>query len=119
MRSSFPSLISLSDDRDVYLVLNDFGGKVGNAWRETEEDLTDRETVITDLLSGEYSNPVRVVAFNTAKSWSRDVSAEIADEMAQRLATNRIELSPSIEEFINRNGSGQPVQLPLPLKGAA
>jgi hypothetical protein len=64
-----PSIIPLSDERDVFLVLDDFGGRLGCAWRETEEDLTDRETVITDLLSGEYSNPVRVVAFNTAEVW--------------------------------------------------
>jgi hypothetical protein len=28
------------------------------------------------MLSGEYKNPVRVVAFNTAEKWSQDVSRE-------------------------------------------
>jgi hypothetical protein len=32
---------------------------------------TDRETVITDLLDGQYSNSVRIVAFNAAQGWSR------------------------------------------------
>jgi len=35
---------TLPDDRDVYLVLDDFGGRLGRAWRETDEDQTDRAT---------------------------------------------------------------------------
>jgi hypothetical protein len=69
---------SLPDDVDVYLVLDDFGERMGRAWRETDEERVDRETVIADLLEGQYSDPVRVVAFNTAEGWSRDVSQDIA-----------------------------------------
>src|SRR5215831_14073730 len=65
---------TLPDHLDVYLVLNDFGGKFGRAWSETDEERTDREMVIADLLTGQYSDPVRVVVFNTAERWSRDVS---------------------------------------------
>jgi hypothetical protein len=39
------------------------------------------ETVSQDLLSGQYDNPVRVVAFNTAERWSEDVSKDIAYEL--------------------------------------
>jgi hypothetical protein len=49
------------DDVDVYLVLDDFGERLGRAWRETDEERTDRDGVIRDLLDGQYSNPVRVV----------------------------------------------------------
>ena len=54
--------------------LPDLGGKLGRAWSETDEERTDREMVIADLLTGQYSDPVRVVVFNTAERWSRDVS---------------------------------------------
>jgi hypothetical protein len=75
MRPRSPSIAAdLPDDVDVYLVLDDFGGKLGRAWGETDEERTDRETVIADLLSGQYSDPVRVVAFNIAEAWSLDVS---------------------------------------------
>jgi hypothetical protein len=37
-------------DRDVYLVLEDFGARAGCAWRETDEADTDRETVLRDIL---------------------------------------------------------------------
>jgi hypothetical protein len=86
MRS--PSIIPVFDI-DVYLVLDDFG-KLGRAYRETDEEASDRETVIRNLMSGEYTNPVRVVAFNTAKGWTRDVTEDTAwaviDE-AQRSGT--------------------------------
>ena len=75
MRSS-PSIVPREDDQDIYLVLDDFG-RLGQAWRETDPEDTDRETVIRDLLAGQYSDPVRVICFNTAEGWSRDVSEDI------------------------------------------
>jgi hypothetical protein len=82
MRRS-PSIASaLPDDVDVYLVLDDFGGRLGRAWRETDEADTDRATTIEDLIDGQYRAPARVVAFNTAEGWSRDVSEEIAATLA-------------------------------------
>jgi hypothetical protein len=114
-----PSIVPESDDRDVYLVLDDFGGRFGRAWRETDEESTDRQRVITDLLDGQYSNPARVVAFNTVEGWSRDVSEELADEIAQRCAADGFFIPPFLEGFVDRHGNGRPVQLPLPLRGAA
>jgi hypothetical protein len=34
----------------------------------------DRETVIRNVIKGQYEKPVRVVAFNTAEGWSRDIT---------------------------------------------
>jgi hypothetical protein len=77
MRRS-PSIAPASpDDFDVYLVLNDYGECLGRAWAEVPEADTGRETVIRDLMTGQYSGPVRIVAFNTAELWSRDVSEEM------------------------------------------
>ena len=44
MRRS-PSIVPHVADRDVYLVLDDFG-KRGRSWRETDEERTDRTTVL-------------------------------------------------------------------------
>jgi hypothetical protein len=44
----------------------------------------DRETIIRNLLSGQFSNALRVVAFNAAEGWSRDVSEDIAGEVLER-----------------------------------
>jgi hypothetical protein len=57
MRSS-PSIVPDALDRDVYLVLDDFGERLGRSWREADEADTDRPTLIRHLLEGQYSSPV-------------------------------------------------------------
>ena len=47
--SAAPIAPTLLDDVDVYPVLNDFGGKLGRAWSETDEERTDREMVIAAI----------------------------------------------------------------------
>jgi hypothetical protein len=64
-------------DVTVYLVVNDFG-QFGKAYVETDIAEADRNTIIRNFISGQYSNALRVVAFNTAEGWSRDVSEDIA-----------------------------------------
>jgi hypothetical protein len=36
-----------------------------------------RPTLIRNLLEGQYEELVRIVAFNTAQGWSRDVTVDI------------------------------------------
>ena len=43
MRTS-PSIVPRDDDQDIYLVMDDFGGRLGLAWREADPDCTDLET---------------------------------------------------------------------------
>jgi hypothetical protein len=99
MRStSGPSLVPSSFDVTVYLVLDDFG-KIGRAYREADEERCDRDTVIEFMLSGEYTRPVRVVAFNTAEGWARDVSEDIAWEVVRRSQAGDV-LPPQTHQFI-------------------
>lgn len=114
-----PPIVPDPYDRDIYLVLDDFGEQLGRAWAEADEERTHRETVIRDLLTGQYSEPVQVVAFNTAEGWSRNVSEEIADDLAQRLASDWRDVPVWLESFLDRHSGGPPLQLPLPLRGAA
>ena len=78
-----PSIVPDDTIRDVHLVLDDFG-RLGRAWRETDEAGADRATLVRNLLEGQYESPVRIVAFNTAEGWSRDVTIDIADELRRR-----------------------------------
>ncbi len=80
-----PSIVPEHTDRDVYIVLDDLGS-LGRVWRETDEAGTNRIWMIRNLLEGQYENPVRIVAFNTAEGWSRDVTLDIADELRRRCA---------------------------------
>lgn len=78
-----PSIVPEHIAHDVYLVLDDFG-HLGRAWRETDEAGASRATLVRNLLDGQYEAPVRIVAFNTAEGWSRDVTVDIADEVRRR-----------------------------------
>ena len=101
MRQS-PSIVPPAADQDIYLVLDDFGGRIGPSWRETDVEATRLESVVADLLDGQYSNPIRVIAFNTAEGWSRDVSEDVAHELHRRCAEQARDLPSSLEEFVDR-----------------
>ena len=58
--------------------------------------------IITDLLNGQYNNPVRIISFNTAEGWSRDVTEDIAHEIRRRCDLQRTDPSPSLESFLAR-----------------
>jgi hypothetical protein len=108
-----PSIAAgMPDDADVYMVLDDFGGRLGRAWREVGEERTEREMLITDLLDGQYENPARIVAFNTARGWSRDVSRELA----VLIADDGFDVPPFLQMFVERHAGGWPAQLALPLR---
>jgi hypothetical protein len=81
-RATTPPLAQKGDGT-VYLVLDDFG-ELGTAYRETDAAKAHLTTVVADLLSGQYRHPLRVVAFNTAEGWARDVSADIARKVVTR-----------------------------------
>ena len=68
MRHS-PSMVPESG-QDIYLVLDDFGGRLGRVWRETAEEDANHETLIRDLMDDQYTRPTRIVASNTAEGWS-------------------------------------------------
>jgi hypothetical protein len=99
MRSNWtPSIVPTEDDQMVYLVADDFR-KIGRAWREAEYEATDLETVIQDLLTGQYTSPFRVVAFNTAERWSEDVSEDVARELRRRCDLQMCDLPSTISDL--------------------
>lgn len=97
-----PSIAPQEPEQDTYLVLDQWGGRLGCSWRETDADGTDRQTLICDLIDGHYVHPMRIVAFNTAGGWSRDVTVDIADELRRRFVEFD-EVPESLLEFIEAN----------------
>jgi hypothetical protein len=95
-RSFVPSIVPNGHDQTVYLVVNNFG-KLGTAFAESDVAEADLETTINDLMSGQYSDPVRVVAFNTAEHWSEDVAREIM----RRLDLAGHDLPSTIAAFVD------------------
>jgi hypothetical protein len=52
-------------------------------------------------LDDQYSRPRRIVAFNTAEGWPRDVTVDIADELRRRFAEYD-EVPVSVEELLEK-----------------
>jgi hypothetical protein len=71
-----PPLVPLLG-HDLHFVLCDFG-KNGQAFAETDPALADRNTIIRNLIAGEYERPLSVIAFNLAEGWVCDVSESVA-----------------------------------------
>jgi hypothetical protein len=86
-------------DVTVHIVLDDFG-KAGRVYRETDEEDATLGSVVDDLLTGQFNNPVRVVAFNTSEGWSRDVSKDVAREVVRRVARHGRPLAASSRKFV-------------------
>jgi hypothetical protein len=111
-----PSIVPNENDRTVYLVAEDFG-KFGRAWTEADYATADLEIVIQDLLTGQYQNPIRVVAFNTAERWSEDVSEDVAHELRRRCDLQMHDIPFFLQDFTDRyEGRYRDIQLPLPMR---
>ena len=75
----------------------------GRAWREAEENDTDRAILIRHLMEGQYASPIRIVAFNIAAGWSRDVTEEIARELRER-CSDQDDVPRSLQAFLEHHG---------------
>ena len=79
-----------------YLVVNDFG-QLGTAFAETDLQRANYETTIADLISGQHSDPLRVIMFNPETNRSEDVSYAVANELLRRLGLEDRNVPPSLE----------------------
>jgi hypothetical protein len=107
-----PSIVP-GKDVDTCLVIDDLG-KLGLIYCESDVETADVENVIADLLTGQYTNPLRVIAFNVADGWSRDISAEVAAEIRRRCDLQLRDVPSSIQNFVERH-EGKSRQLSLRL----
>ena len=66
-------------------------------------DRRDQQSVVDDLLTGQFNNPLRVVAFNTAEGWARDASEDIAQLVIEAARVRNKSLSESARRFYERH----------------
>jgi hypothetical protein len=105
-----PSLAPVSDVA-VYLVLDDFG-RLGRAYVETDEAEADAQTIIENLLSGQYRKPLRIVAFNVAEGSSSDVSEDVARLVVGEALSQGRRLPEATRRFIEQHtGEEVPCQI--------
>ena len=97
-----PRIVPYGADQTVYLVVDRFG-RHSSVYRETEIERTDLDTIIADLMSGQFNDPVRVVAFNTLEHWLEDVSKVIADEIQTRCDIEGVAIPEHVIDFVARH----------------
>lgn len=92
-------MVPYGADQTLYFVVDRLG-RPGSVCREAEVERTDLETIIADLLSGQFNDPVRVVAFNTLEHWSQDISRDIAAEIRTRCDIAGEAVPEHIQDFV-------------------
>ena len=107
-----PRIVPYGADQTTYIVVDRCGG--GRVYRETEMERTDLETVISDFLTGQFNDAIRVIAFNTLEHWSDDVSGEVAAEIQTRCDIEGAALPDHVRDFVDRYMAA-PRQLSLQL----
>jgi len=100
-------------DQTVYIVVDRFRAS-GPGYREIEVERSDLETIIGELMSGQFNDPVRVVAFNTLEHWLEDVSADVAAEIQTRCDIDGEPIPEHVRDFVERHVGSAP-QLALGL----
>jgi len=93
------STVPFGADQTVYLVVDRFG-QHSAIDRESEIERTDLENILIDLMAGRFHDPIRVVAFNTLEHWSKDISAEIAEEILCRCDSDGLEPPQYLASFL-------------------
>lgn len=95
-----PPMVPYGADQTIYLVVDCIGAL--STCHETELERPDFDAVIADLLAGQFSSPVRVVAFNTLEHWRRDISREVAAEICMLCDIEGIAVPEHIGDFVER-----------------
>ena len=85
----------------VHIVLNDFG-PLGCAYVGTDEANADEATIVENILDGQYSCPLRIVAFNIAEGWAEDVTEDIAIAVLSRARSKHRLIGKVVQGFVER-----------------
>jgi hypothetical protein len=96
------SVVPFGADQTLYVVVDRVGG-ASRSSSEAEVERTDFDSIIADLLSGHFTDPVRVIAFNTLEHWSEDVSWEVASEIQTRADIDGVALPEHLQEFVRQH----------------
>ncbi len=100
----FPPVVPFGADQTIYVVVEAHRPHASyDAAGKTER--TDIETVISDLLAGQFSDPIEVLAFNTIEHWRDDLSGFVAQEICCRCDIEGQDVPAYLQEFVSRASS--------------
>ena len=96
-----PSIVPYGADQTLFLVVEAFGPE--GLGLQTAAERTDLETVITDLMSGRFNNPIGILAFNTLEHWTDDVSQDVAREIQCRCDIEGDRVPDYLADFVGNS----------------
>ena len=96
--TAMPSTVPYGADQTLYLVMDAEGPKGREFHNPVERP--DLDTVIADLMSARFSNPVGIFAFNTLEHWTADISKNVAAEILCRCDIEGTPVPAYLEDFV-------------------
>jgi len=92
------SIVPYGADQTLYLVVEARGPD--GSGQQTAIERTSVETIITDLMSGLFYNPIGILAFNTLEHWTDDMSEDVAREILCRCDIEGHHVPDYLEDFV-------------------
>lgn len=88
-------------EHTTYLLLDEMTNQRASIWPEITADDANEATIVQWIIEGQFSRPIKIVAFNTEGGWSRDVTQEIATKLLD-LNQEGVALGAAAREFVER-----------------
>ncbi|MGY8661705.1 hypothetical protein Q3C01_04970 [Bradyrhizobium sp. UFLA05-109] len=85
-------------DQTLFVVIDRISGA-----REIRIERTDLDQAIGEFIAGCFSDPVRVISFNTLEHWVKDISADVALEIQSRCDIDGTDLPDHLRDFVESN----------------
>ena len=96
--TAMPSTVPYGADQTLFLVMDSQGPR-GQEFQNPVER-PDLDTVISDLMSARFCNPVGIFAFNTLEHWTADISKNVAEEIQCRCDIEGAPVPAHLEDFV-------------------
>ena len=71
-----------------------------NRTTEIQIERSDLDVAIGELVAGCFSDPVKVLSFNTLEHWMKDISTDVADEIRARCDIDGVRLPDYLSDFV-------------------
>jgi hypothetical protein len=100
MLEALPSTLDVpyGADQTLFVVIERISGS-----REIRVERTDLDQTIGEFIAGCFSDPLRVISFNTLEHWIRDISTEVAVEIQSRCDIEGAELPDHLRDFVEHH----------------
>ena len=102
--TALPSTVPYGADQTLFLVMDSQGSKGQEFHNPVERP--DFDSVIADLMSARFGNPVGIFAFNTLEHWTADISKNVAEEILCRCDILGTEVPAYLEDFVANSLNG-------------